>query len=358
MRGIGKLKFVCASALVGLTALVAASPAAALNGEGDPLLPNTGNIRGTVTEENGNPIDNLEVCAMTESSVPFTFTYCSRTEEGGQYLIYNVPEGNFQVWANAAWYLAEFSEENFPQVFYPGVKHSDEATWVPVHGDATTTGIDFQVHEGGEIEGTVTDQSSGGPVAGVEVCPTWVGGPARAEGHSCGFTDAAGHYVIRNVDTDEYTLQFKTSERSSPEYEGAFYPDVPTLAEAEPVSVTAGEVTKGIDEHLQHVGSESTATGTEGVDSSGTATTSADGSSAGTSSVSDTSAATGIRTVSRPAPLSLLEGKGLHAASPRCPKGSGKVAKGANRRCVKTGSKAVARRSDRRRAHRKQASHR
>jgi hypothetical protein len=351
MRGIGKLKFVCASALIGLTALVAASPAAAVYGEGDPLLPNTGNIRGTVTEENGNPIDNLEVCAMTESSVPYTFTYCSRTEEGGQYLIYNVPEGNFQVWANAAWYLAEFHEENFPQVFYPGVKHPDEATWVPVHGEATTTGIDFQVHEGGQIEGTVTDQSTGNPIAGVEVCPTWVGGPERAERHSCGYTDAAGHYVIKDVDTDEYTLEFKTSEWNAPEYDSAFYPDVPTSAEAEPVSVTAGEVTKGIDEHLRHVGSAPT-TGTDDTGSGGTAPAS----SAGTSAVGGTPISKGVTTLSRHAERPLLEG--LYGRSLNCPKGARKPIKGASRRCVKVVRKTAGQRHDLRKAHRKQAGHR
>lgn len=261
MQGIKKARLLCVSALICLIALVVASPAAALYGESDPLLPNTGNIRGTVTDENGTPIDNLEVCAMTESSVPSTFTYCTRTEEGGQYLVYDVPEGNYKVWAHAAWYLG--FTENYPQAFYAGGKHPAEGSWVPVTGEQTTTGIDFQVHEGGEITGTVTEKSTGNPIANVEVCPHWVGGPEHGEEHSCGFSNSAGEYLIRNVDTDEYTVEFDT--RWAPGFEGGFYPDVPNAAEAEPVDVIAGQATDHIDAHLSRSG-ESTTDSSDGSD--------------------------------------------------------------------------------------------
>ena len=260
MLGITRLKVSCAVALILLIALVAASPAAALLGEGSPLLPNTGNIRGTITDQNGVPVDNLEVCAMTEQTQPFSITYCSRTEEGGQYLITNVPQQGYKVWAHAAWYLG--FTENYPQVYYPGVKHYEESTWVQVHGEQTTTGIDFQVHEGGEISGTVTAKGTGKPIAGIQVCPTWVSGHERAEEHSCGITDAAGAYRFKNVDTGEYTVKFDT--QWNPEYEHyqypealefetAFYKGATEVAEATPVSVTAGQSTEGIDAQLQPV---------------------------------------------------------------------------------------------------------
>jgi hypothetical protein len=262
MQGKTKLRWLCASALICLTALVAASPAAAeLSGENSPLLPNTGNIRGTVTE-NGVPVEELEVCAITEQSEPYGFVYCARTEEGGQYLIFDVPEQGYKVWVQSLTYLAGWPQ-GYPQQYYPGVKHYEEATWVPVHGEGTTTGIDFQVHKGGQISGTVTAEDTGEPVAGVKVCPTWASGAERAEEPFCSITDAAGEYLIQNVDTGEYTLKFDT--QWNPEYEHYSYPQAlefdtawyqgaASLAEADPVSVTAGQTTEGIDAELTRVG--------------------------------------------------------------------------------------------------------
>ncbi|HJZ37446.1 MAG TPA: carboxypeptidase-like regulatory domain-containing protein, partial [Solirubrobacterales bacterium] len=317
----------------------------AVYGEGDPLLPNTGNIRGTIVDENGNPIDNLEVCAMTEGSTPYTFTDCSRTEEGGQYLIYNVTEQNYLVWANAAWYLGEFREQNYPQIFYPGVTHSGEATWVPVHGEETTTGIDFQVHKGGEIEGTVTDQATGAPIANVEVCPIISGGPDRAERQYCGYTDASGKYLIRDVDTDEYTLQFKTSQWHAPEYEGAYYPNVPNAAEAVPISTTVGETVTGIDEQLRHVG------GGEPTKDPGSGT-SLDPPTVETLASSSMLGGGGATGLSRKTPRPLVVGR--PRALSACPKGFRRMSKGTRIRCVKKASH----RANRRKAHRRKANNR
>jgi hypothetical protein len=349
MRGIGKVKLICASALVGLTALIAASPAAAVYGEGAPLLPNTGNIRGTIVDENGNPIDNLEVCAMTEGSTPYTFTYCSRTEEGGQYLIYDVPGQNYLVWANAAWYLGEFREQNYPQIFYPGVTHSGEATWVPVHGEETTTGIDFQVHQGGEIEGTVTDQATGAPIANVEVCPIISGGPDRAERQYCGFTDASGNYLIRDVDTDEYKLQFKTGQWNAPEYEGAYYPNVPNAAEAVPVSTTVGETVTGVDEQLRHVG------GGEPTTDSGGGTSLDPPTVGGVQTLASTTMSGGgaATALSRKTVRPLLLGQPRTLSA--CPKGFRRMSKGTQIRCVKAKARKAGHGTNPRKAHRRQA---
>lgn len=221
MQGIAKLKLLCAMALIGLTALVVASPAAAeLAGEGQPLLPNTGNIRGTITDGNGEPVEELEVCAITEGTGP-SFTYCARTEQGGQYLIVNVPEQGYKVWAQSLTYLGGWPQ-GYPQIYYPGVSHYEEATWVQVHGEGTTTGVDFQVHQGGEIAGTVTAADTGEPIAGIQVCPTWATGPERAEARFCDVTDAAGDYQIQNVDTGEYTVKFDS--HWAPEFEHYQYP--------------------------------------------------------------------------------------------------------------------------------------
>jgi Carboxypeptidase regulatory-like domain len=263
MQGIAKVKSLCALALIGLMALVAASPAAAgLAGEEQALLPNTGNIRGTITDGSGEPVEELEVCAQTEGTEP-SFTYCARTEQGGQYLIVDVPEQGYKVWAQSLTYLGGWPQ-GYPQIFYPGVDHFEEATWVPVHGEATTTGVDFQVHEGGGITGTVTAEDTGGPIAGIQVCPTWATGHERAEVHSCGITDAAGDYLIQNVDTGEYTVEFDTHWNpefehyqypEALEFETAWYSGAATLAEADPVSVTAGQTTTGIDAELTRAGS-------------------------------------------------------------------------------------------------------
>jgi hypothetical protein len=264
MRGNMKLRWLCASALICLTALVGASPAAAgLTGEEQELLSNTGDIRGTITE-NGVPVEELEVCANTEQSEPSGrgITYCAKTEQGGQYLIVDVPEQGYKLWVQSLTYLAGWPQ-GYPQQYYPGVEHYSEASWIPVHGEQTTTGVDFEVHKGGAISGTVTAEDTGEPIAGVQVCPTWATGHERVEEPFCATTDASGEYLIQNVDTGEFTLEFNT--RWNPEYEEylhspalgfetGWYADAATLAEAAPVSVTAGQTTEGMDTALVRVG--------------------------------------------------------------------------------------------------------
>ena len=307
MQGMRKLKALVVMALVGLMALAVAGQASAgLSGEGSPLSPYTGNIRGTITDGNGEPVEEIEVCAMTEQTNP-AITYCATTEQGGEYLIYNVPQQGFKVWAQSLTYIHGWPQ-GYPQIFYPGVPRYEEATWVQVHAEQTTTGIDFQVHEGGEITGIVTDAETGEPVSTVEVCSTRVGEPERAEVQQCAISDAAGNYTIQNVDTNEYTVAFST--RWEPAYEAAEY--------AEPVSVTAGQTTAGIDAHLNRIGGGEAASGA--------------------TSTSGTAGTSGGQTPGAARPVTVTPTATIGAGSPDhrvCKRGFRKAAAGRSTRCVK-----------------------
>lgn len=350
MQGIAKLKLLCAMAAIGLMALVVASPASAgLTGEGSPLLPNTGNIRGAITDGNGEPVEELEVCAITEQTDP-GITYCAKTEQGGQYLIYDVPEQGYKVWAQSLTYLAGWPQ-GYPQLYYPGVNHYEEATWVAVHGEQTTTGVDFQVHKGGQITGTVTAEGTAAPIAGVKVCPTWATGHERAEAQFCGLTDAGGDYLIQNVDTGEYTVEFDT--RWNPEFEHYEYPEAlefetawysgaVSLAEADPVSVTAGQTTEGIDAELSRVGGgEEEAPAFTGSSDSGQTSSTRDSGTDGQSQAEPRIAAPTVRF-------------GQVAATHRvCRRRFHKVTKRGVTRCVKIHKRRAAHRVARRGSHRR-----
>jgi hypothetical protein len=191
-----------------------------------------GGIEGKVTDEAGAPIAGVTVCA--QATAMFGHGECDRgTDAAGDYSIGGLAEGS---------YLVGFQVEgnpllNYAQQWYDGVAHPEEGATVPVQEGETTEGIDASMRTGGEIAGTVTDAVSGAPIEGVEVCEQQVGYLQTGEVDYCAKTDAAGDYTVKNLDSGEYRVEFRTDE--GPNYIAARYPTG--------VAVTAGQVSGGID---------------------------------------------------------------------------------------------------------------
>jgi len=146
----------------------------------------TGNIRGTVTEEGGEPVVEAEVCAEAVDKSHFK---CIPTRTDGSYEITGLAKGEYKVgfWDEPA---------NFVTQFYEGKLTWSEATPVGLEAGETRQ-INGRLERGATIGGTVTAAATGLPVAEVEACAT---STATAEPiERCAKTNAGGAYLIEGV---------------------------------------------------------------------------------------------------------------------------------------------------------------
>jgi hypothetical protein len=103
--------------------------------------------------------------------------------------------------------------------------------------------------EPGQIAGRVTSASTAEPIEGVEVCADEnmeYGGSA-----GCTKTGTDGAYVVSGLATGEYRVSFFANGLN---YLDEYYNDKSQSAEEEPVSVSAGGTTTGIDAALVEAG--------------------------------------------------------------------------------------------------------
>jgi hypothetical protein len=204
------------------------------------LAPGGGELQGRVTEEKGEPISAIEVCAVLVSDE--TQERCTQTGAEGTYTITGLASGNYTI---------KFSEPfesplEYAQQFYKNVAKRVLATPVPVAaGGPASTGVDAVLAAGGVIEGTVSSAATKAPLEGVHVCAS----SAAIENALCASTDAAGHYALKRLVAGSYKLLFVPGEGSGG-YLEQFFDGKPLEAEADPIEVLAGATVTGVDAAL------------------------------------------------------------------------------------------------------------
>lgn len=158
--------------------------------------------------------------------------YSARTDDNGNYVIDNLPAGNYIVRAVAHEYLPEFWEES-PTI--------GGATPVPVRDGVIEDGINFTLGKGGGIAGFVFSRRDTTPIPGAAV-------RVRLRGtdlERITYTHDDGSYRIGGLPSGSY-LVYAHAEG----FIGQFYKDAFRKSEATPVEVVAPDVTEGIDFHL------------------------------------------------------------------------------------------------------------
>jgi hypothetical protein len=217
-------------ALAGLLALAAFVPSAAF----------AGSIAGTVSDASTHePVEGLEVCAypLEEEEEGFEVWFCEETDSSGEYTIEDLVAGEE--------YGVEFFGRplNYIPQYFDGKNHWYE--WDPVAvGTEPVSGIDAAMVEGSEIEGTVDRAVGGEPVEAAYVCAWTI---ASEEFGGCAETDSSGEYAIRGVSEDEYEVEFWAEDQG---LLTQYYDHQDHWWEANPVTVTLGAATSGIDADL------------------------------------------------------------------------------------------------------------
>ncbi len=201
-----------------------------------------GYITGKVTAAaTGAPIAGVKVCAIGVNGR--NSGGCATTDAKGEYIASVSEDGSYDVRFTAP------SGSGYVERSYYDNKYSEaeQETVIAVVG-YTTSEIDAQLPEGGQIIGTVTNAETHAPIAEVEVC----GGPA-----ACALTNAQGEYVISGLPGGEYQVSFGFGYGGglgetyvAPEY---YKNNIFPTFENEPtkVRVPVGGVAAGINQEMQ-----------------------------------------------------------------------------------------------------------
>lgn len=200
-----------------------------------PASAATGEITGTVTDA-GTAANLAGICVWADGP-DFGFDF---TDAAGVYSMGGLPDGDYTVYFEDCLDIGDFASE-----VYNGVADFSLATPVTVAGGGTTAGIDADLDPAGHLEGTVTADAGGAPLANICV---------SAFSDNFGFsgfdeTDAAGNYDIGGLPTDNYNVEFFDCNGTG-DYLSEYFDDTRDFAFRLPVGVVSGVATTGVDAGL------------------------------------------------------------------------------------------------------------
>jgi IPT/TIG domain/Carboxypeptidase regulatory-like domain len=224
---------------------VTVTPGATTAGIGAALAAGAA-ISGTVTE--ASPADAPLAGVLVSVYVPALMGPAGTavTSSTGTYLVKGLPSAaDSQVCFDAAGATGGSSDSTgYVNQCYSGVSEGGSPTPVPSLPGQVTSGIDASMAPGGAISGVVTDAApANGPLAGVDVSVHVPG--LMGPGHTT-VTTADGTYRVSGLPAGStYTVCFSATYRV-----GQCYDDAPPWAAPTTLSVTAGDVTSGIDAAL------------------------------------------------------------------------------------------------------------
>ncbi|HXP38247.1 MAG TPA: carboxypeptidase regulatory-like domain-containing protein [Solirubrobacteraceae bacterium] len=204
----------------------------------DAMLVPGGGIGGRVTDEGGEALSGLEVCAI-HAAVTIA---CSQTNQTGSFKIAGLEPGSYVVRFERPGSPFEPGPDLAPQ-YYPGGALPAEATPVTVTGGTVTGEINARMSPGAVIAGRVSAAAGGEPVAEDFVCAVTRPAGESAQSQSyCSFADESGRYEIAGLARGSYVVHAAGSAGLAPHFYGGA-----TLAGATPISAVPGETFAGKD---------------------------------------------------------------------------------------------------------------
>jgi hypothetical protein len=222
----------------------------------DAALELNSSIAGIVESASG-PIPDTLVCVNSHSEY---YPACAFTNDDGEYEITDLPPGEFDVdfigrvceaggsgCTQESCELGESCPRTYVEQFYDEKLNDEAADLVTLTAGVPTSGIDATLVRGGRIEGTVTVAAVGDPpLSGIIVCAF----SAEPVNGYCGSTDAAGEYAIEGLAEAPFMVEFKEPCEEEPcpgTWFKQFYDGEAIEWEADPILVTTGNATTGID---------------------------------------------------------------------------------------------------------------
>ena len=203
-----------------------------------------GSISGTVTQEGpGTPLPDICVDVYDTSGNGAGWGY---TDAYGDYIVGGLPTGSYKV----LFWDCLSSPGTYAAEYYNNKAGFDTADLVPVTAGSTTPNIDAELAVGGSISGTVTEEGTGTPLP--DIC-VFVYGPSWIWIFE-GFIDVSGDYTVSPFPTGTYKVEFYDCGYPATHIT-EWYNNQPDFDSADPVAVTAGSTTSGINAALAVGGS-------------------------------------------------------------------------------------------------------
>jgi hypothetical protein len=225
-----------------LTLGLAAAATLSLLGANSALAVGSGSITGTVTDFSSEaPVAQIQACAYRSPS--FEYAGCEETAVDGSYAIAGLAGGSYKVQFRRPY----FSEANYLAQYYDGQPTWDSANVVAVTEGVAKTGVDAELHVGGQIAGTVVAAAGEAPLASISACAYVATGPGELVG--CAATDADGEYTITGLPTGPYKVQFEPSFGVN--FVSQYHAGKATRDAADSIAIVAGATVSGIDAKMQ-----------------------------------------------------------------------------------------------------------
>lgn len=208
--------------------------------ETDAALTPAAVVSGVVTGIDG-PLESIAVSAYKQVGTDWESVGLAFTDENGHYVI-DLPAGSYRVGFgdDSGAYASEFFDDQ------PSVYSGDVTTFAMQPGDTRTA--DAQLVPGGSISGTITGPDDE-PVAACVVAYGEVDGAfdeAKPNSQDI-IAEQDGTYVLKGLAAGDYKLKFSDCNG---DLASEYWKDQKTLADADLVSVEAGETTSDIDPQL------------------------------------------------------------------------------------------------------------
>jgi hypothetical protein len=219
----------------------AATPVTVTMGQTTPNINETlvqgASISGVVTDAaTGYPLGGTDIRLFDAAGRQVYTGGGAITEPDGSYNVTNLAPGSYKV---------EFvGGGNLAFQYYNDANTLSAASPVNVSAGQTVTNVDAALSQGGILKGVVTDAASGQPLANASVTIL----DAKNDYIAFGITDSNGDYEVSALAPGTYYVEFFSNYQTAAGTEQSeFYGGTSGLAEARPVTITAGQTTSGID---------------------------------------------------------------------------------------------------------------
>ena len=204
----------------------------------DSSLVPSAQIEGTATGANaGHALAGVAVAAYNATGDQVG---SGQTDVDGAYDITGLAAGSYTVK-----FLPDTNDgQNYVAQYYDSAASEAAAKPLTLSAGQAATGIDAALQAGGEIAGSVTDAATGADEQDIEVV---------VYDHSDALvastdTDSHGNYAVAGLPSGSYEVAFDRYETDG--YVEQYDDHQWSLGAADPVAVTAGQLTKGIDAAL------------------------------------------------------------------------------------------------------------
>jgi hypothetical protein len=215
-------------------------------------------IRGTVSDENGTPLQGIGIYLRSDF---FQNNPCygngykgwPDTDSNGEFTIMGIPPGTYVITTEALEYISEYWADPV------SVQDCSQADFIVIAaGNEEHSGKDFSIERGSTISGYITDAN--GPVAGMQVSISPYQSSCSSTPFPNIYTETDGKYTIDGVPRGQYVIGVEQDFFGPQDYVNEYWDNTFDQEAATPIIIdAAGQNITGINLELD---ASSTITGT------------------------------------------------------------------------------------------------